>query len=112
MGAEGLSVQATDVHAERSRIMKIPPIQQPIHPEQAAATQMSKTLKKEAPKPTVKAPEVAKPVPQAPAPKKDAAIISEQAKDLAAQMSGKTAAEEAKESPVVEAREEQGKSGK
>ena len=44
------------------------------------------------------------------APKKDTAYISQAAKDLAAQLSGKTAQEEATESPVVEAREEQGKS--
>ena len=42
--------------------------------------------------------------------KKDTAIFSQGAKDLAAQLSGKQAQEEAKESPVVEAQEEQGKS--
>jgi hypothetical protein len=43
------------------------------------------------------------------APTKDAAFISQKAKDMAAQLSGKTQQEEAKESPVVEANEEQGK---
>jgi hypothetical protein len=38
---------------------------------------------------------------------KDAAIISERAKDLAAQLSGKIASEEMKESPAIEAGEEQ-----
>ena len=41
---------------------------------------------------------------------KDTAVISQKAKDLAAQLSGKTAQEEAKESPVVEMNEEQSKS--
>ena len=40
---------------------------------------------------------------------KDTANISQKAKDLAAQLNGKTQQEEAKESPVVEANEEQGK---
>ncbi|MCX6137094.1 MAG: hypothetical protein NTV54_06330 [Ignavibacteriales bacterium] len=41
-----------------------------------------------------------------PAAKKDTAFISEKAKDLAAQASGKTEQEETKESPAVEQREE------
>ena len=41
--------------------------------------------------------------------RKDTAIISEKGKDMAAKLSGKTFAEEAKESPAVEAREEQAK---
>jgi len=43
---------------------------------------------------------------------KDSAILSQKAKDLAAQLSGKTMQEEARESPVVEMNEEQGKSKK
>jgi hypothetical protein len=39
---------------------------------------------------------------------KDSAEISQRARDLAAQLTGKTAQEEAKESPVVEMNEEQG----
>ncbi|MGD0626456.1 MAG: hypothetical protein ABSB32_17280 [Thermodesulfobacteriota bacterium] len=50
----------------------------------------------------------AKPV-EAPAqpPKKDTVVLSQRAKDLAAQMSGKTVQEEAKESPGIETQEEQ-----
>jgi len=40
-------------------------------------------------------------------PKKDTVELSQKGKDLAAQMSGKTQQEEAKESPGVEAQEEQ-----
>jgi len=48
-------------------------------------------------------------VPQAPVqpPKKDTVELSQKGKDLAAQMSGKTLQEEAKESPGVETQEEQ-----
>jgi len=45
-------------------------------------------------------------VEQKPATAKDSAILSQKAKDLAAQLAGKTAQEEAKESPVVEINEE------
>jgi hypothetical protein len=81
----------------------------PLAPIKTPKTQ--KTPQKEAPKPVTRAPEVAKPVLMAPAPKKDTAALSEKAKDMAALLHGKTAAEEAKESAVVEAREEQGKQG-
>lgn len=40
-------------------------------------------------------------------PKKDTVVLSQKAKDLAAQMSGKTVQEEAKESPGIEMQEEQ-----
>jgi len=40
-------------------------------------------------------------------PKKDTVELSQKAKDLAAQMSGKTMQEEAKESPGIETQEEQ-----
>ncbi len=40
---------------------------------------------------------------------KDTAFLSQKAKDLAAQLSGKTMQEEAKESPVVEMNEEASK---
>ncbi len=40
---------------------------------------------------------------------KDTANISQKSKDLAAQLTGKMQQEEAQESPVVEANEEQGK---
>ena len=40
-------------------------------------------------------------------PKKDTVELSQKAKDLAAQMSGKTMQEEAKESPGIEIQEEQ-----
>ena len=43
------------------------------------------------------------------APRQDSAYLSQKAKDLAAQMSGKTMQEEARESPAVESNEEQAK---
>jgi hypothetical protein len=53
------------------------------------------------------------PVQQTPqAGKKDTVNLSQSAKDMAAQMSGKTTQEEAKEAPVVEMREEQAKAAK
>jgi hypothetical protein len=67
--------------------------------------------------PQVAAQPAAQAAPQAPpapeqqvaAKAKDSAFISQKAKDLAAQLSGKTMQEEAKESPVVEMNEEQNK---
>ena len=47
--------------------------------------------------------------PQQAAPAQDTVILSQAGKDLAAAVSGKTVAEEAKESASVEANEEQGK---
>lgn len=49
------------------------------------------------------------PVQEKAAPIQDTADLSQKSKDLAAQLTGKTQQEEAKESPVVEANEEQAK---
>jgi len=50
------------------------------------------------------------PVKQQVAPKQDTVFLTQKGKDLAASMSGKLLQEEAQESPVVEANEEQAKS--
>jgi hypothetical protein len=82
--------------------MQINPVAQSYAPAQAAPVAPAQDTQ------AVEAPQQQ----QAAAQQKDTVNLSQSAKDLAAQASGKTTQEEAKEAPVVEMREEQAKAAK